>query len=277
MLNYNDGFICLLTLLLTVATNVNADAELAMTKQEAEYHCQGYVERALAQNQQNKQFACGYSGLRWNDNREGQYQWCLTAKQSISHAEDDARNELLKQCFTKKTSKDNPENHPAIPAACVDNSKEYQAVKNIYSAFRYEKTITTPVENGLIRYDYNQDNKDDFLFLELKDEMAHLSACMSQPDGYQRKQTGVIFYAPGGSSAEQYQFLQQDEQLQITINQFAHNEGSSFRSTHYRYNTTQQAFEIVKDTADSSPVEYDGQPYPMGSPQTPDMTFRQTP
>lgn len=244
-----------------------------MNKQEAEYHCQGYVDRALTQNQQNKRFACGYSGLRWNDDRDGQYKWCLMARRSISNAEDDARNELLKQCFTKKTSKDNPTNHPDIPATCLDSSKEYQAVKSIYSAFRYEKTITTPVENGLIRYDYSQDNKDDFLFLELKGEMAHLSACLSQPSGYQRQRTKVIFYAPGGSSAEQYQFTQQDGLLQITIDQFAHNEGSSFRTTHYRYNTAKQAFEIVKNTADSSPLEYDGQPYPMSSPQTPDMTF----
>lgn len=265
-------------LLLACAAHSPAIAETTTTTttEEAHYRCAAYADKAVQQNQLNKQYGCGYSGLRWNDDRTGQYQWCLTVRDKVSYAEEDARRDLLEQCFSRKTDRNNPDNRPAIPAACQDSSKTYQAVKSIYSAFRYEKTITSPVQDGLIRYDYNRDNQDDYIFLALKDDMAHLSVCLSQPQGYQRKISGLVFYAPGDSTeSDQYSISQQDDILRIDVSFFGHNMGSAYSSTQYRYNPARRAFDIVDRTSNSSPVEMDGQPYPMSSPPSPDMTLRQ--
>lgn len=252
---------------ITVANNTVSD--------EMKYHCSAYVDKSLQQNQLNKQYDCGFTGLRWNDERAGQYQWCLTVRQQISYAEQDARQTLLEQCFSRKTARDNPGNHPALPPACRDSNGQYQAVKSIYTEFRYDKAPASPVTEGLIRYDYNQDQQDDYLFLELKENMAHISVCLSQPGGYQRRLSNVIFYAPGGGlEGDQYTISQQDDLLKIDLLFFGHNMGSAYRNTTYRYNTATQNFEMVDSEGGSSPIEMDGQPYPMSSPPAPDMTLK---
>jgi len=61
--------------------------------------CSNYAQLAVEQNKQNKQHQCGFSGLRWSDNLQGQKQWCLSVDQTIAANENQIRQGLLDICL----------------------------------------------------------------------------------------------------------------------------------------------------------------------------------
>ncbi|MGB1009629.1 MAG: hypothetical protein ACPGVP_07895 [Thiolinea sp.] len=234
--------------------------------------CEYYASSAVEQHKTNLQNGCGYSGSRWNNDKTGQMQWCLQTAEHITNAETDARSKQLQACFRKKTDPNNPQNRPALPQACHDPKKLFRAVKNIDHAYRYENTIKQPVANGLIRYDYNGDNKPDYIFLEVNQNAARVMTCFSNDKAYQRRSSDINFRADGDSTrGYEYQLIQRGDQLLLGISYFGHNEGSSWRKTAYQYQTATRGFKVVSNQAGVHPVSYDGQPYPMGSPETPQI------
>ncbi|HIQ06842.1 MAG TPA: hypothetical protein EYH35_00095 [Thiotrichaceae bacterium] len=245
--------------------------EINNTK-EKENTCHYYVKTALEQNTQNKNQQCHLTGSRWSDNKEGQYQWCMSVLERLSRAETDARNTALDNCIAKKTSPANKNNQPKIPADCQSNNPNKHAVKTLYRHFRYSKEIDEPIKNGLIRYDYNRDTKEDFLFLERHKQNANVILCLSQPQGYTRKEIGISFNAEGDSLDSFRYFITQDgNQLHLRIDYFGHNQGSSQRTLVYQFDVTQNKFIEQQNTVDTSPVFYDGEPYPVGVPDSPKM------
>jgi len=67
-------------------------------------YCSQYAQTAVKQYQQNLQQQCGYSGLRWSDNKVGQMQWCLTVDEAITANENQVRQRLLDSCRSRKNS-----------------------------------------------------------------------------------------------------------------------------------------------------------------------------
>lgn len=232
--------------------------------------CESYAERAVSQHKTNLQTGCGFSGSRWNHNKAGQMQWCLKTAEHITDAENDARAKQLATCFREKTNPDNPQNRPRLPQACYDPKKQFRAVKSINHAHRYERKPRQPVANGLIRYDYNRDQKPDYVFLEVNQNTARFMTCFSQGNRYQRRSSDITFPASGNAnSGELYQLTQRGAQLRLSIDYFGHNEGSSWRKAAYQYQPAQRGFKLVSNNTKVNPVAYDGQPYPMSAPKTP--------
>lgn len=64
-------------------------------------NCGAYAAAAVAQNQQNVNFNCGFSGPRWSSNYNDHFNWCGTANMAALTAEDRARADMLKQCAAK--------------------------------------------------------------------------------------------------------------------------------------------------------------------------------
>ena len=247
---------------------IGPQIELNRIKAARQYRCQNYAKFGVQQHAKNKQLGCGFNSIRWNNNYQGQFNWCMTVLEPVSNTEYNFRKDSLEKCQAQKGGTNNPKNRPAIPAACNDPSKQYQAVKQINHSFRYEKKLTSPVQNGMIRYDYNRDKRHDYVFLEVKGESARIAVCLSRNNSYQRHVTDVKFSASGdGLFSSNYELSQSGDLLNLGIQYFEHNGGSSSRNLSYRYMTATRKFKIIKNKADSYGVEMDGYTYPMSLPQ----------
>jgi len=239
-----------------------------------EWRCQSYARDAVEQNNKNISANCGFTGLRWNSDKEGQKQWCLTTRKAITAKENNIRKKMLEGCFIKKSSRTNPRNQPNIPKACRDPSGNYLPIRYLYSGYRYETVLSVPVgKHGLIQYDFNADGYKDYVFAERDTKnRIRLTSCLSNAsDKYQRRLTGINFYADSYSlSSEQYAISRQNASLNISINSFGHNEGSCFANGIYSYKPNTQQFEMIDSKADCSPViDAEGQPYPLYPPTLP--------
>lgn len=261
---------CTLSLPLQAELRVPALNEITR-EQERQTSCKNYGDGAVEQHQLNLRYACGYTGARWNNDSAGQAKWCLSVPDRISNAESAARSEALAECYVKKTSLSNPDNHPKVPKACLAPAG-YTAVKALNRAYRYERLPTEFVEKGLIRYDYNSDQREDFIFLEANKKHARVIICLSQKTVYRRYITDIGFDASGNDlEDDDYRLRQQGKLLTVQINRFMHNGGSSGRSVKYRYDLKAKKFTVAENLMDSNPVYYDGEPYPMSIPDTPTL------
>ncbi|PWQ92234.1 hypothetical protein [Leucothrix pacifica] len=262
---------------LSFATSAQADfviptLQQIQDKQAAIRFCNDYADVAIEQFAKSKTLSCGFSGPRWNNDRQGQFNWCLTVLEPFAITERGFREDALKTCQENKSSGNNPQNQISIPQACKDPTKAYTSVKQINHHFRYETNLTSPVQNGLISYDYNRDRKADYVFLETKDDSARVAMCFSQGQRYRRQVTDITFYSgSGGLGSSKYEITQQGDTLVVTIDEFEHNAGSSYRQVSYRFDPSTSKFKIIKNESDVYPVIYDGQPYPMGAPVTPKL------
>lgn len=267
----------LLSLSVVISTQAQADfvvptLQQIQDRQTAINFCNDYADRSIEQFAKSQTLGCGFGGLRWNNNRQGQFNWCLTVLEPFAITERGFRDDALKACQENKGSGNNPQNQVAVPQACKDPSKAYTAVKQIKHHFRYETTVTSPVQNGLISYDYNRDRKPDYVFLETKGDQSRVAMCFSHGRDYRRQLTDIKFYSgAGGLGSSNYEITQQGDTLVVRIDEFEHNAGSSYRRVSYRFDTATAKFTIIKNEADESPVIYDGQPYPMASPMTPGL------
>ncbi|MCK5726897.1 MAG: hypothetical protein KAH22_08755 [Thiotrichaceae bacterium] len=237
-----------------------------------QYRCANYAKTAVEQHQINLDLKCGFKGLRWNKNKKGQENWCLTVLDILSDKENIAREEKLSGCFTKKTSSSNPSNQLKLPKECHNPDRKYTPVKSIYYDYKYNKEIAQLVQDGLIEYDYNKDGKKDFVFVEQSKKEVKIAVCMSSQSNYQRLKTNMNHRLDQSiTDSQKYNINQDNDQLIIRIDRFAHNDGSSFRVTNFRYNTTKQAFEIIKSKTDVSTVSSGGLTSIMGLPDVPEI------
>ncbi len=253
---------------LTYLTNANADSS------KRSYECDYYAREAVEQHRKNLQFNCGFKGTRWNNNRIGQKNWCVTVRKNITDKENNIRKQMLENCFKTKTALNNPENHPKIPSSCKDHKKNYTAIKSIYSWYRYDKEVRTPVENGLIQADFNRDGRLDYVFIEQnKKQKIRLIACISDKNfkSYQRKTTSIVFDAKGDSlMSEGYHISMSGKQLHLSLTYFGHNEGSSSADGFYIYNNRKHVFELKDSTSSAMGIPMNsGYNYPIYVPVPP--------
>lgn len=237
------------------------------------YHCNYYARDAVEQQRKNLQFQCGYQSLRWSSNKEGQQKWCMTVRESISNKENRTRKEMLDRCFKEKTSLSNSKNHPKIPNRCKDPKGHYTPIKSIYSWYRYQQKIRTPVKQGLISSDFNRDGRSDYIFIEQdKKQGVQLTTCLSRKNSksYNRKPTSIGFSAKGDALiSDDIEISLQGKQLHITRRYFEHNAGSSNADGYYSYNNDKQIFELKSSFNSNAgiPMEPDyTESYPIHTP-----------
>lgn len=77
--------------------------------------CDHYARTAIQQQLANIAQGCGQTGLRWSPLYTGQYQWCLTVRQSIAHAETQTRETALQRCNTQSSTQLDWDSLPNIP------------------------------------------------------------------------------------------------------------------------------------------------------------------
>ncbi len=236
--------------------------------------CDYYAQGAVKQHKQNLQSNCGFKGLRWSNDQKGHAKWCSTVRKTISAKEKTARDQMLKACFTKKASTGGVKNQLNIPPLCKDSNGQYTPIKSINSWYRYKKEQRTPVSNGLIKTDFNDDHRPDYVFIEQdKKQGVQLTTCVSYNNIYRRKPTKIAFSAKGDSlSSEGYEISMKGKQLHIRFTYFGHNEGSSFAEGYYAYNKNKRVFELKDSISHSAgiPMEPDyKKPYPVYVPKPP--------
>jgi hypothetical protein len=245
----------------------------ANTSQRA-YECDYYGRSATTQYKQNIQAGCGFKGLRWSDDTVGHTNWCKTVRKAITTKENATRETMLKACFTKKSLVSNTENYPNIPQVCKNLKQGYTPIKSIYSWYRYKKEIRTPVKDGLIKADFNHDNRPDYVFIERDNKHnIRLTTCISRHHYYIRKPTRITFSAAGDSLSSHGHYIELKEgQLVIRFTYFGHNEGSSSAEGYYVYNVNQQVFQLNDSISNSAglPMAPDyKESYPIYTPVPP--------
>lgn len=207
----------------------------ASEKQAHDAYCQQYAQEATQQFYTNKLLGCGFDGVRWSSDLKGQRDWCSTVRRSISDTENEFRSLRLSQCHAKKRVE--------IPEACNDSSSRYLTVK----AFRNYRSLISPVKNGLIRYDYNQDEQDDYVFFEIGNNDAKVTMCFSGKSGYKRQTTDLklIISEAKVFEAEGINLQQVGDLLKVKIRKHDHNVGSSKYEFSYRYQPSSKTFKVI--------------------------------
>ena len=242
-----------------------------------EWRCDSYAREAVSANKENKDAGCGFTGLRWNSDKAGQKEWCLIVPKEEARKETIIRKKMLENCITKKASADSDNNQLNLPKACTDASNVYTPVRKIITWYRYKKSLYMPIkETGLIQYDLNNDKQKDYLFIEKnKKKNVQLTACLSNKNGYQRELTDVSFTPnPSDStSSEQYSISLKKGLINIDINYFGHNEGSSRTLASYAYNTEKKQFELEStDSSNAGVIDPEtSEAYPIYVPKAPLM------
>jgi hypothetical protein len=87
-------------------------------------NCGAYAGLAVAQQEQNVQMKCGFTGGRWSNDFKGHFQWCQTSTMAKLTAEDKARKAALAKC-TKKPQED----QQACQAYAAEAVKQQKANK----------------------------------------------------------------------------------------------------------------------------------------------------
>ncbi|SJM96284.1 hypothetical protein CRENPOLYSF2_960004 [Crenothrix polyspora] len=62
------------------------------------FKCDRYARVAIEQHKKNLKLGCNLVGIRWHDNFEGHYNWCLSQSNGISKYEMDLRKSKLDDC-----------------------------------------------------------------------------------------------------------------------------------------------------------------------------------
>ena len=162
--------------------------------------------------------------------------------------------------IVKKTTSINQGKLP-IPPSCLDKRQQYQAITSIQSRSSYldKARPYKPIQSksGFIKQDYNQDTKDDFIFIERKRDKSNklrLVFCESKRQGYQRKLPPFPLYE---SDLPDFQTSYQQINLQnntLTLSDFRHehNWGSDSTISTYRYNHQLKDFELMRREISSS-------------------------
>lgn len=64
----------------------------------SDVECAQYAETTVAQHADNLKLGCGYSGLRWHDNKLGHFVFCKAVDKNTIDAEIQVRAAMLEQC-----------------------------------------------------------------------------------------------------------------------------------------------------------------------------------
>lgn len=242
--------------------------------------CTNYAQTATEAQRENLNHECGFTGSRWTATLAGHQAWCLQANKAQRAAEVNARKQALAECFKDKLNPNHRDNQLRLPIACKDPRGLFVPQRWVAAWDYYEKVLYSPIEKGVISYDFNQDRRNDYLFLERdKQNNVQITACLSannypQAGGFERILTDIRFYASEKFPADTRYYLQlNNDLLTVEINSFAHNEGSCNTKASYRYIPLKQGFDIIDSTASCAPHTIAGseEPYPLVPPAIPKM------
>ncbi|MGV6809578.1 MAG: hypothetical protein ACWA5U_06850 [bacterium] len=242
--------------------------------------CHYYAQDAVDAQQQNLQQQCNLTGKRWHNDMNGHQAWCVAANGAQRQAETNARQQALATCLTHKLDPTHADNQLRLPIACKDPSGLFKPQRWVVAWDSTQKQRYSPVKNAVISYDFNQDQRNDYIFLEQDTQHnVQVTTCLSannypQAGGFERILTDIQFYSNATFPADQRYYLQLTQDLlSVEISFFAHNEGSCNTKASYRYAPLKQGFDLIDSTASCAPHTIAGsqEPYPLVPPAIPKM------
>lgn len=83
-----------------VANNCCVSGQKAADTSDREDICRDYAVRAVQQNDENMRLRCNFTGPAWQSNRNGHFDWCMTASRADREREDRNRAQKLNECRT---------------------------------------------------------------------------------------------------------------------------------------------------------------------------------
>lgn len=254
------------SLLLALSTSVSANIEK---------HCERYAGKAVEQQQRNLDQQCNLSGPRWNSDREGQYQWCLTVNPQITNNENLAREKMLQACLQQKMEKrvaavrsvstPGAEENLGIATACLDPDSGYVPVEYLLSkktTYQQEPALYRPVlsKNGVITHDFNGDRQPDYLFVEKnKSSKARLTTCISEgaEGGYKRTPSKVEMHEfKAGEDIWNYEISFSYGKLNVSETTFLQPLGASSKVSIYSFDPELDSF--VMEARNQMTISNDG-------------------
>ena len=222
--------------------------------------CKTYASTATAQYQLNKNAQCNYSGPRWSNDYNGQKQWCMGVRPTITQSENTARDKLLTACYESKADVENNKYPIPLPGACRWNRENYKPVRYIYTrnAYNQPPTPTAPVPGGLISWDFNKDRKMDYIFIERSPAHTFRSIlCTSSSAGWKRQQLSTITEDIGAHfSAEGQSLYFNNGKFSMSTSHHEHNWGSDSSTWTYAYSMQHKA--LLLETFVSESTSGDG-------------------
>lgn len=206
-------------------------------------NCQSYAKKAVAQQQQNLHYRCGFQGKRWSTNLNGQQQWCKSVAPNIAQLENKRREESLKSCFAKHPPGYIANNLAPIPAQCIDRKQQYKPIKRIKSRNHYHNKSETyqPIADpkGYIQADLNYDSVQDYVFIEQNQKQARLAFCTSQAKSKKLKRKATrfkIYSEPNPTTEISSQRIEYKRGKLLTTDQYQeHNWGTDSVQGTYTY------------------------------------------
>lgn len=148
-----------------------------------ESYCNSYADTAIQKYAKSLYHGCEFSSLRWNNDKQGQYEWCISVTKKATEKENKSRKLMLNNCLKEKYVAD-------ILPACIDNNEGYIPIKKIQNSSGVLKADYYSVissAKGYIEYDFNSDNKIDNIFIEKKSDSLRIVQCISNNDKINRK------------------------------------------------------------------------------------------
>ncbi|WP_419913714.1 hypothetical protein [Hoeflea sp.] len=92
-------------------------AGLNQAQAASDAECTQYAETTVRQYADNLELGCGFSGLRWHDNKLGHFVFCKAADLHTINAEIEVRAAMLKQCTPDAVEDPAPESvEQQVPA-----------------------------------------------------------------------------------------------------------------------------------------------------------------
>lgn len=217
--------------------------------------CAAYASKATAQYRLNQHAQCNYSGPRWSNDHAGQQKWCMGVRPNITQGESAARDKLLTTCYERKADVENNKYPLRLPGACRWNRERYKPVRYIYTrnAYNQPPEPTTPIPGGLISWDFNQDRKMDYIFVERSPAHTFRSIlCTSSPAGWKRQQLSTITEDVSSHFSTEGKFLYFNKgKLSMGRSHHEHNWGSDSSTWTYAYSMKHKALLLEKFVQES--------------------------
>lgn len=205
--------------------------------------CQSYASKAVAQQQQNLHFGCGYKGKRWSSDLIALRQWCISSTPDLVNRENMLREQALKSCYARNPPGFIANNLAPVPAQCIDRQQNYKPVKRINSRSHYYNNSTSyqPIidPKGYIEADLNHDSVQDYVFIEQNQKQTRLAFCTSQrlTKQFKRKATRFKIYSePKPTTEISSQRIEYKQGKLLTTDQYQeHNWGTDSVQGTYTY------------------------------------------
>lgn len=239
------------------------------------YTCEQYSEYSQEQVKDSMRYGCDFGGIHWSVDSVDHKNWCLSTKnEQLITDQQHRKDKQLEACKEMRTSPLSPSNQLKVPESCKDPTKAYTPVRHVNWSDYVSDRPVSPVQNGLIEYDFNTDERLDFVFLEAKESReirAQFIICMSQKGNYTRHLTDISIYSMPGLSFLGVKVRSNEGLLNMTILYYERAYGKAQQKVIYEFSKDTGKFIVVDSHGTAYNVTTREDAYQMTPPKIPKL------